>query len=145
VLNVASLAAFFPMPFMSIYAPSKAFLLGFSLALRQEMRGTPVSVSVLCPNGLRTRPDCTTKGAQLGVFEGLFCMDAAPVAEIALRRTLSGEAIIVPGPLNRMLAALSRLLPRTMVLSFVSAFWGRASRLKLGPSSAQKSRSAPGS
>jgi short-subunit dehydrogenase len=131
VLNVASLAAFFPMPFLSIYAPSKSFLLEFSLALRQEMRGTPVSVSVLCPNGLRTRPDCTAKGAQLGVFEGLFCMDATPVAEIALRQTLSGAAIIVPGPLNRLLAALSRLVPRTMILAFVSTFWGRAARLKL--------------
>jgi short-subunit dehydrogenase len=143
VLNVASLAAFFPMPFLSIYAPSKSFLLEFSLALRQEMRGTPVSVSVLCPNGLRTRPDCTAKNAQLGVFEGLFCMDAAPVAEIALRQTLSGAAIIVPGSLNRMLAALSRLFPRTIVLSFVSAFWGRAARLKLSthPTSA-KARAA---
>ena len=42
VLNVASLAAFFPMPFMPVYAPSKAFLLGVSLALRQEMSETPV-------------------------------------------------------------------------------------------------------
>ena len=144
VLNVASLAAFFPMPFLTIYATSKSFLVGFSLALRQEMRGTPVSVSVLCPNGLRTRPDCTAKNAQLGVFEGLFCMDAAPVAEIALRRTLSGAAIIVPGPLNRMLAALGRLVPRTVILSFVSAFWGRAARLKLSthPTSA-RARAVP--
>jgi hypothetical protein len=131
VLNVASLAAFFPMPFLPVYAPSKAFLLGFSLALHQEMRGTPVSVSVLCPNGLRTRPDCTAKGEQLGVFEGLFCMDAAPVAEYALRQTLSGAAIIVPGPLNRVLAGVSRLFPRTLILAFVSAFWGKTSRLKL--------------
>jgi short-subunit dehydrogenase len=125
VLNVASLAAFFPMPFMPVYAPSKAFLLGFSLALRQEMCDTPVSVSVLCPNGLRTRPDCRDKIEQHGAIGRLFCMDAAPAAEYAVRRTLSGEAIIVPGLLNRGLAALSRLVPRTSILAVVSAFWGK--------------------
>jgi uncharacterized protein len=130
VLNVASLAAFFPMPFMPVYAPTKAFVLGFSLALRQEMRDTPVSVSVLCPNGLRTRPDCSAKIEQHGAIGRLFCMDAAPAAEYALRQTSSGAAIIVPGSLNRVLAALSRLVPRTTILAVVSAFWGKTARPK---------------
>jgi short-subunit dehydrogenase len=128
VLNVASLAAFFPMPYMPVYAPSKAFLLGFSLALRQEMRGTPVSVSVLCPNGLRTRADCRDKIEQHGAIGRIFCMDAAPAAEYAVRQTLSGAAIIVPGLLNRSLAAMSRLVPRTTILAVVSAFWGKTAR-----------------
>ena len=102
--------------------------MGFSLALRQEMRDTPVSVSVLCPNGLRTRPDCRAKIEQHGAIGRLFCMDAAPAAEYALRRTLAGEAIIVPGLLNRGLAALSRLVPRTTILAVVSAFWGKTAR-----------------
>lgn len=128
VLNVASLAAFFPMPYMPVYAPTKAFVLGFSLALRQEMRGTPVSVSVLCPNGLRTRQDARLKIEQHGAIGRFFCMDAAPAAEYALRRTQAGEAIIVPGLPNRILAALSRLVPRAAILSVVSAFWGRTAR-----------------
>jgi short-subunit dehydrogenase len=128
VLNVASLAAFFPMPFMPVYAPTKAFILGFSLALRQEMRQTPVSVSVLCPNGLRTRSDCRRKIEQHGAIGRIFCMDAAPAAEYALRQTLSGAAIIVPGALNRGLVALSRLVPRKAILAVVSAFWGKTAR-----------------
>jgi hypothetical protein len=52
-------------------------------------------------------------------------MDASAAAEVALRRTLAGEAIIVPGALNRVLAALSRLVPRTSILAVVSAFWGK--------------------
>jgi short-subunit dehydrogenase len=129
VLNVASLAAFFPMPYMPVYAPSKAFLLDFSLALRQEMCDTPVSVSVLCPNGLRTRADCRDKIEQHGAIGRIFCMDAAPAAEVAVRRTLSGAAIIVPGLLNRALAAVSRLVPRTAILAVVSAFWGKTARV----------------
>jgi short-subunit dehydrogenase len=130
VLNVASLAAFFPMPYMPVYAPSKAFLLGFSLALRQEMRDTPVSVSVLCPNGLRTRADCRDKIEQHGAIGRILSMDAAPAAEYALRRTLSGAAIIVPGLLNRALAAVSRLVPRAAILGVVSAFWGKTTQPK---------------
>src|SRR4030042_1353285 len=54
VLNVASLAAFFPMPWLPVYSSSKSFVLAFSLALREELRGTGVAVRVVCPNGIRT-------------------------------------------------------------------------------------------
>ena len=54
ILNVSSLAAYFPMPYMPVYSPTKSFVLNFSLALREELRGTSVSMSVLCPNGIRT-------------------------------------------------------------------------------------------
>jgi short-subunit dehydrogenase len=70
VLNVASMAAFFPMPFMPVYAPSKAFILNFSLALRAELSGSPVSVSVLCPNGIRTNQDAIAKIEQGGLRRG---------------------------------------------------------------------------
>jgi short-subunit dehydrogenase len=126
---VASLAAIFPTPFMSVYGSSKAFLLGFSLALHQELLGSPVSVSVLCPNVLRTRPACQVSAEQLGVFEGLFCVDVARVAELAVRCTLAREAIIVPGLFNRMLAGLSRLLPRATVLSLAATVCGKTARL----------------
>jgi short-subunit dehydrogenase len=128
VLNVASLAAMIPTPYMSVYGSTKSFLLGFSLALRQEMRGTPVSVSVLCPNLLDTRPACRESAAQFGVLKGLFCIDVARAAELTLRRTLAGQAVIVPGLFNRMLAGLSRLLPRATVLSLAAAVCGKTAR-----------------
>jgi short-subunit dehydrogenase len=54
ILNVASVGAFFPMPSMPVYSSTKTFVLTFSRLLRVELRGTPISVSVLCPNGIRT-------------------------------------------------------------------------------------------
>ena len=83
---------------------------------------------MLCPNGLRTRPDCRDKIAQHGAIGRIFCMDAAPAAEYAVRQSLAGKSIIVPGTLNRGLAAVSRLVPRTTILAIVSAFWGRTAR-----------------
>ncbi|MEM5773881.1 MAG: SDR family NAD(P)-dependent oxidoreductase, partial [Anaerolineaceae bacterium] len=58
VINVASLAAFYPMPVKAAYAASKRFLLDFSLALREEMRPMGASVTVLCPAGMPTNPEC---------------------------------------------------------------------------------------
>ncbi|MFW6135971.1 MAG: SDR family NAD(P)-dependent oxidoreductase [Chloroflexota bacterium] len=125
VLNVASLAAFFPMPFMPVYGPSKTFILNFSVALRSEMRHTPVSVSVLCPNGIRTNAACTQKIEAHGVIGDLVSHDPDQVAACAMKGLLAGKAVIVPGFLNRCLAALGRHAPRPVVCAVVSSFYGK--------------------
>jgi hypothetical protein len=89
------------------------------------------------------RQDCRAKISQHGALGRLFCLDAAPAAETALRRTLAGEAIIVPGLLNRALAGLSRLVPLTTILAIVSAFWGKTAR-RGDPAQAARKRPALG-
>lgn len=128
VLNVASMAAFFPMPFMPVYAPSKAFILNFSLALRAELSGSPVSVSVLCPNGIRTNQDAIAKIEQGGLAARLTCMDPDQVAAIAIRGMLARKAVIVPGWLNQCVVAASRFVPRAAIYGVISLFWGRTAR-----------------
>jgi len=128
ILNVASMAAMFPMPFMPVYAPSKCFVLSFSQSLRQELRGTSVDVSVLCPNGIRTSAEAREKIASHGKFGDLFCMDADQVAQAGLRGLVRDRAAIVPGALNRAIAAVSRIAPRWLVYSVVGAFWGKTAK-----------------
>jgi short-subunit dehydrogenase len=128
ILNVASLAAFFPMPFMPVYAPSKAFILNFSLALRGELKATPVQVSVLCPNGIRTNAACREKIEAHGWMARLTCMNADQVAKYSVRQMLTGKAVIVPGVLNQVIAALSKVAPLAVIYAVVSAFWGRTAR-----------------
>ena len=125
ILNVSSLAAFFPMPFVPVYAPSKAFILQFSLALRQEMLGSPIHVSVLCPNGIRTNLATRRRIAAHGMISRLTCMDPEPVAAYALRQTLAKRAIIVPGSLNKVIRAVGQYAPKRTILSVVSALWGK--------------------
>jgi hypothetical protein len=125
VLNVASLAAFFPMPFMPVYGPSKAFILSFSLALRAEMRGTSVSVSVLCPNGIRTNGESRRKIEIHGLIGRLVSMDPDGVAARGLNGLLSHKAVIVPGFINQLLAVVGRHTPRSLVCPVVSAFYGK--------------------
>ena len=127
VLNVASLAAFFPMPYMPVYGSSKAFILNFSLALRAELRGTPVSVTALCPNGIRTNGEARAKIEAHGLIGRWVSMDAEDVARTALDGMLAGRAVIIPGFINRVLAGVGRHAPAFIVCPVVSSFYGKTS------------------
>jgi len=128
ILNVASLAAFFPMPFMPVYAPSKAFTVNFSLALRQEVRDSHVQVSVLCPNGIRTNLENREKIDSGGLVARLTCMNADEVASYAIRKMLAGQPVIIPGWINRCVAGASRFIPSSLINAVISAFWGKTAR-----------------
>lgn len=126
ILNVGSLAAFFPMPFMPVYSPTKSFVLNFSLALREELAERGVSVSVLCPNGIRTNRGCREQIERQGVAGRLTCRYPDEVARAALSRLLRGKAVIVPGFLNKLIRGLAGLAPRALVTWIVSRHWGTA-------------------
>jgi short-subunit dehydrogenase len=123
VLNVASLAAFFPMPWLPVYSSSKSFVLAFSLALREELRGTGVSVSVVCPNGIRTNRHARDLIARQGLAGRLTCQYPEQVARTALQGLEAGKAIIVPGALNRIIKVASGMLPRAIAMGVISRRW----------------------
>jgi hypothetical protein len=125
VLNVASMAAFFPMPFMPVYGPSKTFILNFSLALREEMRGTPVSVSVLCPNGIRTNGECRQKIEAHGLIGELVSLDPDQAAACAMEGLFARKAMIVPGFINQLIAVVGKYTPRSVLVSVVSMFYSK--------------------
>lgn len=124
ILNVGSLAAFFPMPFMPVYSPTKSFVLNFSLALREELVARGVSVSVLCPNGIRTNRGCREQIDRQGVAGRMTCRYPDEVAREAVSRLLRGKAVIVPGLLNKLLRVLAGVVPRSLVSWVVSRHWG---------------------
>jgi short-subunit dehydrogenase len=119
ILNVASLGAFHPMPHKAVYAPSKTFVLNFSLALREELRGTGVRVCALCPGGMYTNPAVRALIAGLGFVARLGCQEPEAVAEYALHQLERGQAVIVPGAFNRLTRLAGRLAPRPLALAFI--------------------------
>ena len=108
ILNVASVYSFSPVPFQSVYAACKAFLLSFSTAIQNELGGTGVTVTVFCPGvtqtEFRSRAGIGQKSEQSG-------MTAETAARIAYKETLRGKHIVVPGLVNRLYVFVSRLLP----------------------------------
>ena len=119
ILNVASLAAFHAMPHKAVYAPSKTFVLNFTLALREELRGTGVRASALCPGGIRTNPEVRALIEGLGRLARLSSQEPAEVAEYALRRLERGRAVNGPGAYNRLTRLAGSLVPRPLALAFI--------------------------
>lgn len=108
ILNMSSLASFVPVPGFSVYAASKAFIRSFSLALSSELRGTGVSVTVACPGYTRTP---FLKKAGLSSFIDRLAMEPERVCREILDGFLRGDALVVTGLSNKVLAALGQQLP----------------------------------
>lgn len=122
ILNVASLAAFQPGPWMSSYYASKAFVLHFSEGLHEELAPLGVQVSVLCPGPLRT-PFWRNARLDLRPLDtGKWLMSAEQLAELALRGLEKQRLLIVPGWRNRLLALLTRIAPRRLTRRIAANF-----------------------
>ncbi len=126
VVNVSSLAAFFSMPVKATYAASKRFILDFSLALRNELREQNVSVTALCPAGLPTTDSCIAAIESQGIMGQLTTEDIGKVAHETIDAALRGQAIVIPGFLNRVIRWLGGLVPATSVAEFVGWRWRTA-------------------
>ncbi len=111
ILNVASNAGFVAGPLMAVYYASKAFVLSFSYALAEELRGSGVSVTVLCPGSTDTDFD-KTASSRAGRAARTDLMDARPVAKAAVRALLAGRRMSAPGFSSKSVLVLSRLAPR---------------------------------
>lgn len=110
VINMASVAAFFPIPFMATYAASKAFLLSHTQALEEELRGTGVRMMALCPGPVSTGFQ-RRAGYELGPLERLAELSSEQVVRRALIAYQRGTLICVPGFLNKIEAWLPRIIP----------------------------------
>jgi short-subunit dehydrogenase len=114
ILNVASTAAFVPGPFMAMYYASKAFVLSFSESLANEVQGTGVSVTVLCPGPTRTEFAAAAGIADSYLFRGP-TMGAAEVARIGYDAMMAGKPSVIAGARNRWMMRGARLIPRSWV------------------------------
>lgn len=117
VINVASVAAFQPVPTLATYAASKAYVLSLSESLAEELRDTGVTVTALCPGITDTNMLRQATGAndKLGRLPGFLIGDVEQVAEIAFKTCMAGDAICVPGAINRVAMVASRGIPKWLV------------------------------
>jgi short-subunit dehydrogenase len=128
LINVASLAAFYPMPVKATYAASKRFLLDFSLALREEVRPLGATVTVLCPAGLPTTPEVVQAIEVQGWWGQVTTQNIGGVAARTLDYALAGRAVYIPGWINRLLQAVGSLAPAWLVARLINQRWQAARR-----------------
>ena len=117
IMNVASTAAFQPGPLMAVYFATKAYVVSFSEALHNELKGTGVTVTTLCPGATKTEFDKRAGMSKAKLFTKSKLMSARQVAEIGMRAMDKGKSLVVAGTLNSLMVASTRLAPRQMAAS----------------------------
>ena len=115
ILNVASTAAFQPGPLMAVYYATKAYVLSFSEALANELRGTGVSVTALCPGPTESGIQKRANMEDSALVSGKKMMDAARVAHSGYRALMASKTVVIPGLKNKLLAVAVRFSPRKVV------------------------------
>jgi uncharacterized protein len=122
ILQLASIAAFQPTPFFASYGAAKAFVMHYGLAVRKELSGSGVSVTVLCPGVTATAFFDTANQKELTTFQKITMMQSEKVVNGALRALFSGKPIFVPGVINRFNSVLTRFISRTAASSLAARF-----------------------
>lgn len=106
IMNIASIAAFQPTPYLASYGASKAFVLNWTLALNEELRGTSVRAIAVCPG-----PTATAFFKNAGIDTDKRAVSPEHVVDAAFRALAKGKALVVVGALNAFAMAALRLLP----------------------------------
>ena len=128
IINVASLAAFYPMPIKATYAASKRFLLDLSLALREELGPQNISVTAVCPAGMPTTEKTIQAINAQGLAGFITTIDAGRVANQTLNAALAGRAVVIPGWINRVIQTISILIPPAIRAWLIYNRWSSVSR-----------------
>ncbi len=122
ILNVSSMAGYAPIPSKNMYSATKSAVTFFSYNLRYQLKKKNISVSCLTPGPVFTKPSIKkdTK-KRLGFLGMQMAVSPARVGEIAIRETLNGKMIIVPGTIAKIMSGALRLLPRGVMASAYGA------------------------
>ncbi|MFO1373720.1 MAG: SDR family oxidoreductase [Agitococcus sp.] len=123
IMNIASVVAFQPCPYFAVYAATKAYVLSFTEALAEEMRGRGILVTAVCPGSTATEfhDVAHTKGSLLTQIQDT----AETVAEEGYKALNNGKSVVVTGLMNKPLPLVNRLVPRKAITWATSKLMGR--------------------
>ncbi|MBQ8451947.1 MAG: SDR family NAD(P)-dependent oxidoreductase [Clostridia bacterium] len=110
VLTVASVAGFYPIPHMAVYAATKAFLLSMMTSLSIEFKHKNVVITTLCPGGMATNPEMIESIKSMGLGGKLSTLSVEKVAKIGLKALSKKKRIVVAGKFNKFLVCAGGLL-----------------------------------
>ena len=114
LVNIASIAAYQSVPHMAVYASSKAFVRNFTEALHDELRGTPITATCVCPGGTRTGFHDAAGAGNYSWLANATMMSAEAVARSAVRAMRRGKRNVVPGLTNKLACWSVRLVSRRL-------------------------------
>ena len=122
ILIIASLGGIVPLPYQAVYSGTKAFLVNFGLALREELAGTGIEVVIFAPGGIKT--EMTDVAAMAGLQKHLASPAVTAQAAIAAYRGRKG--LVIPGLQNKLTALAYRLLPPSFIVRQTGKIYRKA-------------------
>jgi uncharacterized protein len=125
LVNIASIGAYQAVPNMAIYAASKAFVRNFTEALHDELHGSPISATCICPGGTQTDFHATAGAGNYGWLANATMMSAEAVARITVQAMRAGKRNVVPGLPNKLAAWSIRLVSRRIASWVAGRVLGR--------------------
>ncbi len=125
LVNVASLAAFQPMPFKATYAATKRMLLDFTLAIGEEIQGFGTATA-LCPAGMPTNPDVMRAIFAQGFWGRMTTVNPDEVAHRTISAALRGHRVVIPGGINQFIRSLAGFIPAEWTARFIGRRWSAA-------------------
>jgi short-subunit dehydrogenase len=123
ILNVSSTASFFNIPNKALYAATKAFVNVLTSGLRNELKGTNISLSVLCPGGSTHKVDAVVRGKMSEKLSNLLHEQPATIAEAGVKGMLKEKRMIFPGWVAKMYVVTSKVLPAAFADFLVNALF----------------------
>ena len=126
IVFISSLAACQPMPYKTIYAASKRFLLHFAVGLSEELRGQGATVTAVCPSGIPTSDYWKRSIESQGFWGRATSRTPAFVAEGTIRAAQRGAQVYIPGWINVVIARVSAIAPASWRARFVAKRWAKA-------------------
>ncbi len=119
ILNVASTAAFQPGPLMSVYYATKAYVLYFSEGLYEELKGTGVSITALCPGPTESGFQKVANFTNVALMETIKLPTSKVVAVFGYKALMNDKAVAVHGFMNSAMAKISNFVPRSILRKIV--------------------------
>ena len=116
ILNLGSIGSFIATPLNAVYSASKAYVLSFSEALAEELQGSGVTVTCLCPGPTSTEFEKRARMDDIRLMRFGGVMNADTVAQTGFRALRAGKRVVIPGLYNQIQIQFLRLLPRAVVV-----------------------------
>ena len=126
ILNVASTAAFLPGPLMAVYYATKAYVLSFTEALANELGGTGVTVTALCPGPTESGFQAIADIGETKLVKGKKLVSSREVAEFGYSALMKGKRVVIPGFMNKLQVFAVRILPRKLITATVRSISEKA-------------------
>ena len=126
IITISSLAGDYPMPYMAIYAATKAMLTNFMIALNYELKGKNVYITTVCPSGIPTTDAMKEAIQSQGAGGRMTMCTPEKVAELSMKASSKHKVVLVPKAINRFIKGISKLCSDKALAKIVGKRWKKS-------------------